>query len=271
MHKNTRLTPYFRKEIYEYWQSGKQITWLADQFHVTRKTVYKILKRGRMKDFSIHKSGNMRYRKVFYGLKKLSLVQKIARGKLAKRALLYEKNYPGEMVHVDSKTVAVRTKHQTTLSRRECLFVLIDDYSRYLFADIVPRKNMENAAIFLETAIRVVPFPIDCMYSDNGSEFKGSKEHDFGLVCQRKNIEQRFTRPNRPQTNGKAERVIRTIMEECLNQRYENCKERRKALRSYITKYNKQRPHSSLKIGKIPHTPCQILERFLDAKVYTTR
>lgn len=271
MHKNTRLTPYFRKEIYKYWQIGKQITWLADQFRVSRMTIYKILKRGKMKDFSIHKSGNMRYRRALFGLKKLSVAQKTICGKLAKKAFLYEKNYPGEMVHIDSKTVAVRTKTQAELSRKECLFVLIDDYSRYLFADIVPRKNMDNAAVFLETALKIVPFPMECMYSDNGSEFKGSKDHSFSAVCQRKNIEQRFTRPNRPQTNGKAERVIRTIMEECLNQKYENCVDRRNALKKYLVKYNKKRTHSSLKIGKIPHTPCQILERFLDAKVYTTR
>lgn len=271
MHKNTRLTPYFRKEIYEYWQRGKQIVWLADQFRVTRKTVYKILKRGKMNDFSIHKSGNERYRKALYGLRKIDKTQKIALGKLEKETRRYEKNYPGEMVHIDSKTVGVRTKHQTDLSRKESLFVLIDDYSRYLFADILPRKNMESAAIFLETALNIMPFPIDCMYSDNGSEFKGSKDHCFSAVCRRKNIEQRFTRPNRPQTNGKAERVIRTIMEECLNQKYENCEERRKALRKFVTIYNEQRPHSALKINKKSHSPCQILKRFLDVKMCTTR
>jgi transposase InsO family protein len=267
MHKNTKLTPYFRKEIFKYWQKGKSIEWLADQFMVSRPTIYKVLKRGKIGDFSIHKSENMRYRRSLYGLKRIDKAQKIALGKLAKQAQRYEKNYPGEMVHVDTKTVAVRTKHQVDLARRECLFVLIDDYSRYLFADILPRKNKVNAAIFLETALKVVPFPFDRMYSDNGVEFKGNKDHDFVKVCCRKNIEQRFTRPGRPQTNGKAERIIRTIMEECLNKRHENPDERRKALMNYVRHYNETRPHSALKIGKNLYSPCQILKRFLNAKV----
>ncbi len=267
MHKNTRITPYFRKVIYEKWQIGITIKSLAKTFNVSRTTIYKIIERGGEKDFSVHKSTNNRYKSVFYGLKKLGKTEKTALDKLAKRSQRYEKNYPGEMLHIDSKTLAIRTKYEARIARRECLFVLIDDYSRYLIADILPRKNQEHAMYFLKRAIQIIPFAIDCIYSDNGTEFKGTEYHDFVMICKNHGIDRKFTHPGRPQTNGKAERVIRIILEECFNKKFETRKERRNALKNYVKYYNHVRLHSALKIDKTSYTPCQRLKRFLDAEV----
>ena len=270
MHKNTKLTPLVRKEIFSLWRSGKTVTWLAEEFRVTRKIIYRIVNRARKNDFSVHKSMNKRYRHAMYGLKHLAKAEKIALGKLAKRIHRYEKDYPGEMVHIDSKSLR-RTKHESSRAKSECLFVAIDDYSRQLFADILPKKNMENAAIFLESMLEVLPYDVECIYSDNGKEFKGSETHEFGYACRMNGIQQKFTRPGRPQTNGKAERVIRTLLEECLNQDFRNREERRKALLEYVNYYNSNRPHSALTEGKKSLTPCQILEKFSYLKMYTTR
>ncbi|MCA9364968.1 MAG: DDE-type integrase/transposase/recombinase [Candidatus Moranbacteria bacterium] len=55
---------------------------------------------------------------------------------------------------------------------------------------------------------------IEQIYSDNGLEYKGNEDkHAFMLECQKNTIAQRFTKVESPQTNGKAERVIRTIMD----------------------------------------------------------
>lgn len=270
MHKNTKLTPVRRREIYDLWLSGTKITHLAQQFMVTRKIIRKVIKRAKMGDFSVHKSINDRYRSAFYGLKHLSKTEKRIKGKLAKKAKRYEKDYPGEMVHFDSK-ILPRIKGEDKRLKRESLFVAIDDYSRHLFADILPDKSMESSGVFLETLIDLTPYKIECAYSDNGTEFKGTPEHDFVWVCNENGIDQKFTRVRRPQTNGKAERVIRTIMEECLRTKFfTSRKERQEFLHAFVHFYNTKRLHSALKQGKQKLTPCQILQMYLDSKLDTT-
>ena len=62
IHKRTRLTPMQREEIYRvYHGEGRKVSDLAESYHVSRPTIYKILQRGRQKDFSIHKSTNKRF------------------------------------------------------------------------------------------------------------------------------------------------------------------------------------------------------------------
>ena len=75
IHKKTRLTPYQRQEIYQAFHEGKKkVSTLADEYHVSRPTIYKILRRGRHKDFTVHKSTNQRFRCLKYGIKRLAKV-----------------------------------------------------------------------------------------------------------------------------------------------------------------------------------------------------
>ncbi len=271
MHKNSRISPFRRREIYELWKKGTKVSTLAREFRVTRRIIYVILRRARLKDFSIHKSTNHRFREIFYGLRNLSLREKQIRGKLAKQGRRYEKHYPGEMVHFDTKKLR-RAKKDWKI-RSEVLYVAIDDYSRQLFADIFPRRDAETSALFLEMVMHLAAYPIEEVYSDNGSEFKGNhKKHDFVWLCIYHGIQQKFTRVGRPQTNGKAERVIRTLLQEFLRKyEFDTSEERRKALQEYVRYYNEQRPHSAHKQGQTALTPCQILENYVNAKAYTTR
>lgn len=264
MHKNTKVTPKCRVEIYELWKTGKRVATLAKMFRVSRPTIYKILKRARMNDFSIHLSINHRYKQALYGLRKLSKTEKKLEAKLRKRARRYEKDYPGEMVHFDSKRMP-RIKGENKKLKREVLFVGIDDNSRYLFADVLPNGSMDSSSLFLEMMIDLVPFKIECAYSDNGTEFKGSSDHDFRWVCDDNGIEQKFTRVARPQTNGKAERVIRTLIEEWMySQYFSSREERRKILQEFVYYYNTTRPHSALKKGKEKMSPLQHIQNFLN-------
>jgi transposase InsO family protein len=261
MHKNAKLTPLRRKEIYNLFINGKKVSTLAREFKVTRKIIYVVLSRARLRDFSVHNSTNHRFRQIFYGLKHLAKCERQIALKNSRIYQRYEKSSPGEMVHFDTKKLRAVLRYKKGV-KTECLYVAIDDHSRYLFANILPDKNQESSALFLEELSNSVPFKIDCAYSDNGMEFKGSERHDFVWLCRTKHIEQKFTRVCRPQTNGKAERVIRTIMEECLGKRYYTCEERRKALREYVQYYNNCRPHSALKYGENSLTPCQVLEHY---------
>lgn len=266
MHKNSKVTPACRREIYVLWKGGENIASLSKKFRVTRRVIYTILKRARLKDFSIHKSTNERFKKALYGMKRLSKAEKVVLGQLAKRAHRYEKQYPGEMVHFDSRKLP-RVKGDNQKLKKESLFVAIDDYSRHLFADIMPDKTQESAALFLETAMAVVPYKIECAYSDNGTEFKGTPQHDFVWVCNDNGIEQKFTRVATPRTNGKAERMIRTILENWL---YKNSflsrEARRKSLQQFVKFYNEKRPHSALKVDGQNITPCQLLQNFVNSK-----
>ncbi len=85
VHKHTRLTPIQRKAVYRnYTEENVSVTDLAREFHVSRPTIYKIIKRGRAQDFSIHTSTNKRYRTVKYGLRRLTKIEKDIEDRLKK-------------------------------------------------------------------------------------------------------------------------------------------------------------------------------------------
>lgn len=104
IHKMTRLTPFQRQEVYNsYYQDNKKVSDLADEYHVSRPTIYKILQRGRHKDFTVHKSTNKRYRCLQYGIKRLAKVEAELERRLKNEAKRYNKDYPGQMLHGDTK------------------------------------------------------------------------------------------------------------------------------------------------------------------------
>jgi len=161
----------------------------------------------------------------------------------------YEKEYSGQMVHFDTKRLPL-LRGEGIRDKREHLHVAIDDYSRHLTADIFPDKGRYSSAIHLEEVISQAPFNTEETYSDNGSAYWGRKDHAFVAKCISNHISQKFTKVRRPQTNGKAERIIRTLMEErhaALKQKgYIIREERRRSLQEYVHCYNFQRKHKGI-------------------------
>lgn len=248
IHKKTRLLPAQRKELADEYFKGKvRVCDLVRKYRVSAPTVYKIINRARSKDYSIHKSTNQRYRCIQYGLKRLAKVEAELEKKLKAKAKRYNKNYPGEMIHFDSKRLPL-LEGESSKEQREYLFVAIDDYSRELYAAILPDKTQYSAESFLKQVIEECPYTIEIAYSDNGLEFKGNPDHHaFALLCQQHNIEQRFTKPRRPQTNGKAERVIRTLLEMWHNKTQFNSRQHRKTeLIRFVNYYNTVKPHKGI-------------------------
>jgi len=248
IHKNTRLTPIQREELYKLFkEDNRRVCDLSKEFRVSRPTVHKIIGRGRQRDFTIHKSTNVRYRCLKYGLKRLAKIEKRIENKLKQEARRYNKNYPGEMIHGDTKRLPL-LKGQTALEKREYLFVAIDDYSRELFAAILPDKTQYSAKLFLDQVIEECAYSIECYYTDNGTEYKGnSNNHSFMKNCEENNISQRFTKVRTPQTNGKAERVIRTIMEMWHNKvKFTSSAHRKNELKRFINYYNLVKPHKGI-------------------------
>lgn len=100
------------------------------------------------------------------------------------------------------------------------------------------------------------PYEIDYIYSDNGKEYKGNVSHAFVQACCQNNIGQKFTRIARPQTNGKAERVIRTLMQMWHEKiEFTDSFHRQIELNRFINFYNTVKPHKSLN----NQTPYEIL------------
>lgn len=261
MHKHTKLLPYQRREIYRRWLQGEKIAHLAAKYEVSRKTIYEVLKKAKSGVFVNYSSMNYRYRDLHFGLRKLSKTEKALAKKIAKREKRlkrYERYSPGELVHFDTKRLPL-LPGEAIVQPREHLHVAVDDYSRWLFADIFPDKTSYSSAIHLDETIITMPFQIECTYSDNGSEYKGRKDHPFVQLCTEYKINQKFTMPNHPQSNGKAERVIRTLMTEWYRRGYFDSREkRRRFLYSYVNWYNNVRPHQSLQ----EKTPLQRLEEY---------
>ncbi len=258
MHKNTKLLPYQRREAFRRWRDGDQVTYLAEYYRVSRKTLYEVFHKAKLGVFENYSSKNLRYRTLEYGLKKLRRTEEKLEKKLAKRELRlnrYVKRHPGEMVHTDSSFLP-RISGEAITTPKEFLYVFIDDYSRTLFADILPDQTSYSAAIVLDEAIQMMPFEIECMYSDNGKEFKGA----FKQLCAEYEIPQQFTRPYRPQTNGKAERVIKTIKGLLGKHHFISREERRRILYAIVRHYNHIRPHQSL--GSI--SPFTYLQNYID-------
>jgi transposase InsO family protein len=183
----------------------------------------------------------------------------------------YERSRPGELVHVDVKRLGRiaggagkrafggqrRPRHTTRVTdldgvRRyqvgyECVHVCVDDYSRLAYAEVLPDERQETAVGFLERAVafyRQHGIRVERVLTDNGSAYLSAAH---ARTCRRLGIRHLRTRPYRPQTNGKAERFIRTLVSGwAYGAIYRSSKERAAALDGWLWHYNHRRRHSAL-------------------------
>lgn len=169
----------------------------------------------------------------------------------------YERAVPGELIHIDIKKLGRinGVGHRITGDRRhrghagwEYVFVAVDDASRLAFAETYRDEKAPSAIAFLFKAVaffRRHGVTVRGVLTDNGKVFVGS---DFQLWCQRLGIKRQRTRPYRPQTNGKAERFIQTLVREWAYARpFTSSAQRRRALDPWLRYYNFQRAHGGLK------------------------
>ena len=159
MHKRIRLTPLDRREIWRLYQTRQwKVTVLAQHYRVSRPTIYNVLKKARLQQFTPSNSTNNRYKTIQFGLKRLAKVEAEIQARLKQEAKRYNKSYPGELMHVDTKRLPL-LKGQNNTQPREYLFVAIDDYSRELYAAILPDKSQHSAAQFLlDTVLPQCPY-----------------------------------------------------------------------------------------------------------------
>ena len=172
-------------------------------------------------------------------------------------AVRYEHAGPGELIHMDIKKLGRfwRAGHRVTGNRSndsqgagwEYVHVCVDDYSRVAYVEVLPDQQKESATAFLQRALRWFArfgIRIRRLLTDNGSCYRAQQ---FNQYCQALRICHKYTRPYRPQTNGKAERFIQTLLREWAYGRvYSTSEERRYVLPIWMTHYNEHRGPGSL-------------------------
>lgn len=173
----------------------------------------------------------------------------------------YEREAPGDLVHFDTKKLG-RIKylgHRITGDRRgqrkgpgwEVVHLCIDDHSRASYVEVLPDEKRETTAAFAHRAIAWFArygIVVARAMSDNGSAYRSRL---FSNVLEGLSIRHIFTRPYTPRTNGKAERFVRTMLNEwAYLVGYTRSHHRTALLPKWLHWYNHHRPHSAL--GGLP-------------------
>lgn len=187
-----------------------------------------------------------------YGMNRLSTKMRQNKRKIIKERM-------GQLGHIDchhlSKSI-IRGQ-----SRKLYLVCIIDDYSRLAWAEIVTDITsltvMFAALKCLNMLYDQYQLKFEEILSDNGPEFgpKDSKQkqgHPFERMLIELGIKHRYTKPYRPQTNGKVERFWRTLQEDLIRETdFDNIEELKDELMQYLVYYNHSRPHQGID-GKTP-------------------
>ncbi len=212
------------------------------------------------------------------------ILKRLGMGRLGRLGLeppvRYERKRPGELIHVDIKKLgriarpghallggqparAAAGYHRKTHSRGwEFVHIAIDDATRLAYAEVLDDEKATTAVAFLSRATAFFAAPgitVERVLTDNGSPYISTAH---AIACRQLGIRHLRTRAYRPQTNGKAERFIRTMLDGwAYGALYRNSAERTAALDGWITYYNHHRRHSALS----RQTPAQRLNNLLGA------
>ena len=174
----------------------------------------------------------------------------------------YERAAPGELLHLDTKQLGrippggglpkpQRTAGYSAGRRRGIgwnrVHVAIDDHSRIAYVEELADEAPVTTAAFLERATAFYAghgIHIQRVLSDNGGCYRSKL---FAAAAERLGVGLRKTRPYRPQTNGKAERFIRTLLSEwAYASAFHDTAARVASLPGFVDFYNRSRPHWSL-------------------------
>jgi transposase InsO family protein len=201
------------------------------------------------------------------------ILTRIGLGRLSRldqeRVVRYERSGPGELLHIDvkklgriergsGKRITGGHSHYTgsftdAAGRRrrkagwEFCHVAIDDFTRLAYVEVLDDERATTAIGFLRRALSFFAghgVQVERVMTDNGSAYISTAH---AIACRALHIKHLRTRPRRPQTNGKAERFIRTMLGGWAYGRiYRSSRERTAALTAWLDFYNHRRPHGAL-------------------------
>ena len=162
------------------------------------------------------------------------------------------KSYPIGYFHIDIAEVQ-------TEEGKLYLFVAIDRTSKFAYAKLHLKQTKTIAAEFLKELIEKVPYRIETVLTDNGSQFTNrikdqyAFKHIFDRVCQEHKIRHRLTKVNHPWTNGQVERMNRALKEATVKKyHYGSHQELAKHLNRFLDAYNFRKRLKSLR-GSTPY------------------
>jgi transposase InsO family protein len=202
-----------------------------------------------------------------------AVLKRCGMGKLGRLGLQpaerYERERPGELIHIDIKKLGriqggagkritgVRRNPDPTrrdaagVDRRtigwEYVHVAVDDATRLAYAEVLDDEKAVTATAFLRRAVRFFArhgITVERVLTDNGSAYLSTMH---AIACRALGIRHLRTRPRRPQTNGKAERFIRTLQAGwAYGAIYASSRERTTALDGWLWHYNHRRRHQAI-------------------------
>ena len=181
----------------------------------------------------------------------------------------FERSRPGELIHIDVKKLGRigpnGAGHRVTGKRRsnpgytdkagrvrrrvgwEFVHVCVDDATRLAYVEVLGNEKATTAVGFLRRAIGFFErhgIRVERVLTDNGGAYRSAAH---AIACRALGIRHLRTRPYRPQTNGKAERFIRTMLGGwAYGAIYRSSAERTAALDGWLWRYNFRRPHGAL-------------------------
>lgn len=202
------------------------------------------------------------------------ILTRIGMGKLGRIGLepaqRYQRDRPGELLHIDVKKLGRIERgagHRITgmanrgyrparndaagiprqITGWEYVHIAIDDATRLAYVEVLADEKAITAVGFLRRAVAhyaAYGITIERLITDNGSAYRSTIH---AIACRLLRIRHLRTRPYRPQTNGKAERFIRTLLAGwAYGAIYHSSAERTAALAGWLDWYNTQRPHGAL-------------------------
>ena len=184
-----------------------------------------------------------------HGLNKLSQPQREAKRKIIMSKI-------GELVHIDchqlSKGITIAEAEKTYY-----LLGIIDDYSRLAWVEVLENKKALTVMFATLKAFNMLKLrynvEIEKVMTDNGAEFgsgpftKNKEEHPFERLLQEMEMKHVYTKPYRPQTNGKIERFWKTLKEDFIEDAlYNDLEDLKNELLGFLVYYNEHRPHSAI-------------------------
>lgn len=160
----------------------------------------------------------------------------------------------GQLGHIDCHYLSKNViKGQ---NKKLYLVCIIDDYSRIAWAEVV--EDITSLTVMFATlkCLNILAdhyqIKFEEILSDNGPEFgprisKQKQNHPFERMLMELGIKHRYTRPYRPQTNGKVERFWRTLEDDLIRDtHFDSLEELKEELLQYVYYYNHERPHQGI-------------------------
>lgn len=138
-------------------------------------------------------------------------------------------------------------------SSRIYVYTLIDLYSRWAYAEVVPRIGAQVSVDFIKRARKEAYFNFEMVQTDHGPEFSTWFTHSMW----RTGVKHRHSRVRQSNDNAHVERFNRTLQEECLDRTAHTIPSFKKALKEYLPYYNNERTHMGINY----QTPSQLITR----------